>query len=349
MNASQLLQFFEIGKRRGEPLVLVTVFDTQGSTYSKAGARMLIDQNGVFQGMLSGGCLEGDLASRAQIVVESGLPQVVDYDLGQDDELWGLGVGCDGLMRVFLQPLASESGYQPFAALADIYRGHSVAVATTIIESTCPAAPPGATVIRSDKGPQVFGMSNDCVEALTAAAPAVADQESSRVSKVQIGDEQLLVLNALVKPPPRLLVLGAGLDAEPVVRVASALGWRCTVVDHRQTYIDNGDFGDADTTLCMPADDLTAKLDLPDFEFAIVMSHHLVTDRSYLRQLAATDIAYIGLLGPGNRRERLLSELRQSGTDLRDRLHGPAGLDIGGSGPAAIALSIIAEMQQQLR
>ncbi len=349
MNSSQLLQFFETRKRREEPLVLVTVFDTQGSTYSKAGARMLIDQNGVFQGMLSGGCLEGDLAIRAQIVVESGSPQIVTYDLSQDDELWGLGVGCDGLMRMFLQPLIHESGYQPFAALADILRGDSMAVATTIIESSSPAAPSGATVIRYDKGEQVFGMSNDYVEALLAVVPAVADQESSSVSQVQIGDEQLLVLNALVEPPPCLLVLGAGLDAEPVVRFASELGWRCTVVDHRQAYIDNGDFGDADTALCLPADDLTAKLDLSEFEFAIVMSHHLVTDRSYLRQLAATDIAYIGLLGPGNRRERLLSELHQSGTDLGDRLHGPAGLDIGGSGPAAIALSIIAAMQQQLR
>ncbi len=335
--------------RREGPLVLVTVFDTQGSTYSKAGARMLIDQNGDFQGMLSGGCLEGDLAARAQIVIESGLPQMVTYDLSQDDELWGLGIGCDGLMRMFLQPLMHKSGYQPFAALADILRGHSMAVATTVIESTSPAAPSGATVIRNDKGAQVFGMSDDCVEALAAAVPAVAEQESSSVSQVQIGDERLLVLNALVEPPPRLLVLGAGLDAEPVVRFASELGWRCTVADHRQAYIDNGDFGDADRALCMPANDLTATLDLSKFDFAIVMSHHLVSDRSYLQQLAATDIAYVGLLGPANRRKRLLAELHQAGTDLGDRLHGPAGLNIGGRGPAAIALSIIAEMQQQLK
>lgn len=349
MNASQLLQFFETRRRREEPLVLVTVFDTQGSTYSKAGARMLIDQTGDFQGMLSGGCLEGDLAVRAKIVVETGAPQVVTYDLSQDDELWGLGIGCDGVMRVFLQPLIHESGYQPFAALADILRGHSMAVATTVIESTSPATPSGATVIRNDEGAQVFGMSDDCAEALTAAIPAVTDQELSSVSQIQLGDECLLVLNALVEPPPRLLVLGAGLDAEPIVRFASELGWRCSVVDHRQAYIDKGDFGRAETALCMPADNLTAMLELPEFDFAIVMSHHLASDRSYLRQLAATDISYIGLLGPANRRERLLSELRRSGTDLGDRLHGPAGLDIGGRGPAAIALSIIAEMQQQSR
>ncbi len=344
LNAIQLLKFFEARKRRKEPLVLVTVFETQGSTYSKAGARMLIDQHGSFQGMLSGGCLEGDLAVRAKIVNESGVPQTVTYDLGQDDELWGLGIGCDGLMRVFLQPLSHGSGYQPFAALADILSGNLTAVATTIIESTSLSAPAGASVIRCDSRMQVFGMSNDFVEALLAAIPAAADRTSSGASQIRLGDESLLVLDALVAPPPRLLVLGAGLDAEPVVRFAGELGWRCTVVDHRPAYIDNGNFSDADKVMCLPADELTAKLDLSTFDFAIAMSHHLVSDRSYLRQLAATGIAYVGLLGPAGRRERLLAELQQSGTDLQDRLHGPAGLDIGGRGPAAIALSIIAEM-----
>ena len=70
---------------------MATVVETQGSTYSKAGALMLIDENGVFQGMLSGGCLEGDLAIHAQVVIETGRPQLLTYDLGADnDELWGL-------------------------------------------------------------------------------------------------------------------------------------------------------------------------------------------------------------------------------------------------------------------
>jgi xanthine dehydrogenase accessory factor len=78
------------------------------------------------------------------------------------------------------------------------------------------------------------------------------------------------------------------------------------------------------------------------------MSHHLVSDRTYLEQLAATDMAYIGLLGPRQRRARLLSDLGETGRQLASRLHGPAGLDIGGRGPAPIALSIVAEMQKVL-
>ena len=109
MNVTKLLQFYEQRRESGEPLVLVTVFETEGSTYSKAGAQMLVDRNGVFRGMLSGGCLEGDLAVRAGQVLDSGKPQVATYDLGQDDELWGMGAGCDGLMRMVLQPLSVVS------------------------------------------------------------------------------------------------------------------------------------------------------------------------------------------------------------------------------------------------
>lgn len=296
MNATKLLQFFDAHRDREEPLVLVTVYDTEGSTYSKAGAQMLVDKNGVFRGMLSGGCLEGDLAIRARQVLETGKPQTVTYDLGSmDDELWGMGVGCDGLMRMLLQPLWPNDSYAPFAAIADILRGFEAGEITIPVNMTSL----DSIVIR-------------------------------------------------VQPPPSVLVLGAGLDAEPVVSIAAELGWRCTVYDHRQAYIDSGDFAAAEQTCCAPAEQLSEHVDFTKFTSAIVMSHHLVSDRQYLSQLADTDIAYVGLLGPRKRRERLLDELGTAAHKLEKRLHGPAGLPLGGRGPGPIALSIIAEMQQHL-
>ena len=295
MNPTPLLAFYESRKGRGEPLVLVTVYETEGSTYSKAGAQMLVDQNGVFRGMLSGGCLEGDLAIRAHQVIETGEPQTVTYNLGgDDDELWGMGVGCDGSMSMLLQPLTPGGGYEPFAAIADILRGH---VASEVV--------------------------------------------------IPVSNQQL-ELTVLVEPPPQVLIMGAGLDAEPVVRFAAELGWRCTVVDHRQAYIDNGEFAGATRTLCLPVDDLGKELDLSQFKMGVVMSHHLASDRSYLHQMAETQIAYVGLLGPRSRRDRLLGELGDVAAELEPRLYGPAGLDLGGRGPEPIALSIIAQMQQEL-
>lgn len=341
MNAAALIRFFDAYRQRGEPLVLVTVYETQGSTYSKAGAQMLIAGDGKFQGMLSGGCLEGDLVLRAAAVIDSGVPQLVTYDLAQDDELWGLGIGCDGLMRVFLQALREKDDYQPFTDIAQALQGARSARLALFVESATgrPRAGAAALDVRGDV--TAFGMDVVAAERLLRKYKV---GESGLVS-ADVDGAAATVLLALVKPPPRLLILGAGMDAEPVVRLASELGWRCTVSDHRDAYVQRGDFAGAESALCLPADDLAEKLDLAQFDAAIVMSHHLVSDRSYLRQLAATDIAYVGLLGPVSRRGRLLADLGPDGERLGERLHGPAGLDIGGRGPAAIALSIIAEVQ----
>ena len=147
MNVPGLVRFFEERRDRRDSLVLVTIFETSGSTYSKAGTHMLIDGEGDFRGMLSGGCLEGDLALRASNVIESGIPQAVTYDLAQDDELWGLGVGCDGVMQVFLQALTAANGYEPFQAIATAIQGDRPARLAIAIESEHPDVPPGAAAI----------------------------------------------------------------------------------------------------------------------------------------------------------------------------------------------------------
>jgi xanthine/CO dehydrogenase XdhC/CoxF family maturation factor len=155
----------------------------------------------------------------------------------------------------------------------------------------------------------------------------------------------LAVLYAPLEPVPQLLVLGAGLDAIPLVGMAADLGWRVTVVDHRPAYLQRGGLEQAERALLVQPDALSDYLALDDFAAVIVMSHHLATDRKYLRQLASARAAYLGILGPAARRERLLAELAESGLALHARLRGPVGLDIGADSPESIALSILAEMQ----
>jgi xanthine dehydrogenase accessory factor len=152
----------------------------------------------------------------------------------------------------------------------------------------------------------------------------------------------------VLRPLPRVLVLGAGLDAEPVVRLVRELGWRVVVSDHRPADIQNGDFSMAESAHCTVAAEIDKRFELGKFDAAIVMSHHLVSDETYLRLLAPTSIRYIGLLGPINRRRRLLEQLGKDAAALSGRLHGPAGIDIHASGPASIALSIVAEMHREL-
>src|SRR5690606_5207678 len=113
-------------------LVLATVYDTLGSTYSKAGHRIVIAANGDYRGLVSGGCLEGDLAERARTVLAADRPAAVTYDLRDEvDEIFGLGVGCNGVLKVFLQPLHGAGEYQPFAAIAARLAGSEPAAVAT--------------------------------------------------------------------------------------------------------------------------------------------------------------------------------------------------------------------------
>jgi xanthine dehydrogenase accessory factor len=345
MSVRHIIQTFETWRATGAPIVLATVYETLGSTYSKAGQRILIAANGDYRGLVSGGCLEGDLAERSRAVLANDTPAAVTYDLrDQMDEIFGLGVGCNGLLRVFLQPLQAAHGYQPFAAIADALAGAERAGLGTVVESDDATLRAGATVIANASAQRAFDV---------VAAPAARLAERARRAMTTgvaelVRDGGVTVLYAPLKPIPKLLVLGAGLDAVPLVAMAAELGWLVTVADHRPAYVARDGFERAVRTLLIDPTALDRSLQLEEFDAVVVMSHHLATDRKYLAQLAGVETRYIGVLGPRARRDRLLAELGDQGSSLRPRLRGPVGLDLGADSPESIALSILAELHTTL-
>lgn len=349
MSARLLKSVFESWSRGGQPLVLASVYATDGSTYSKSGAQMLISGDGNFQGMLSGGCLEGDLAERARSVAKSGNPQAITYDLGlNDEELWGLGIGCDGQMSILLQALSKQHDYEPFRSMLAAYEGTDIQASATVVASDVAALAAGSSLVLHRES--ILWTDIDLrfqSRVVDAIGLALADNRSQCAS-LEIDEHSCEVLLSVLHPRRQVLVLGAGLDAEPVVRFIAELGWRCVISDHRPAYIENGKFADSDRVCCIDANDISSALPLHEFDAVVVMSHHLKTDEVYLRQIAASPIPYVGLLGPANRRDYLLTALGDEGATLTDRLHGPAGLELNASGPASIALSIVAQIQRQL-
>jgi xanthine/CO dehydrogenase XdhC/CoxF family maturation factor len=345
MGARHLLQSFATWRAAGEPLVLATVYETAGSTYSKAGHRILLAANGDYRGLVSGGCLEGDLVERARGVIASAQAAAVTYDLRDSaDDLWGLGVGCNGLLRVFLQPLLPANDYQPFAAIAERLAGTRTAGFATVIESDRANLAVGATAVVDDSAERVFG-----ADVVGAALLQSAARAAMRTGAARLATEQSCrILAAPLHAIPRLLVLGGGLDAIPLVGMAVELGWFVTIADHRPAYLARGGFERADRAVLVEPGKLGASLPLRDYDAVVVMSHHLATDRKYLAELAPIDVRYLGVLGPRARRDRLLSELADTAPQLEQLLKGPVGLDIGADSPESIALSILAELQSTL-
>ncbi|MCL4780964.1 MAG: XdhC family protein [Gammaproteobacteria bacterium] len=344
MSSKALLQRFAAWRSTQQTLALATVIETAGSTYSKAGHRILISESGDYQGLVSGGCLEGDLAAHARQVMATGIAACVTYDMrGEADELFGLGVGCNGLLRILLQRLSPADDYQPFAAISDVLLGTEAGRWGLLVD--CPAEPAlvGRSLVLTATGMRHIGLDPDLGTAIGKLCSA--EHSAAALHRFAHAGQMLQALVAPLHPVPRLLVLGAGLDAIPLVTLADTLGWRVSLADHRPAYLAREGFGAAEQTLCAPAAELGQRLPLASYSAVVVMSHHLATDRVYLQQLAAAPIPYIGLLGPQARRERLLQDLGAGARSLHGRLHGPAGLDIGADSPESIALSILAQIQ----
>jgi len=350
VSARRLIEAFGRWRDAGMPLVLVTVVETAGSTYTKAGHRILIAADGSWQGLVSGGCLEGDMAEHAREVLASGRPQLLTYDLrGEQDELFGMGIGCNGLFRVLLQALSPQEGWAPFAAIAEAMQGESAGVVATVTESDDPAVAAGATACSAGDAPRTWGLPDAWAERLLAGCRARAARPAAEpAQETDSAGRRLRVLYAPLRPLPRLLVLGAGLDAVPLAELALRLGWRVTVADHRPAYLARGDFpAGVDLVYAAPAE-LPRRVRLDRCAAVVVMSHHLDTDRAWLRALAQVPAPYLGLLGPAARRERLLGELGADADALRGRLRGPVGLPIGADSPETIALAVLAEVHATL-
>jgi len=347
MSTLGIIRRFREWQQAGEPMVLATVYDTLGSTYSKAGHRILIAANGDYQGLVSGGCLEGDLAERARKVLETGEAATVTYDMRDDGEdIWGLGVGCNGLIRVFLQLLSPQASYEPFASIAAGLLGVEAAGTAVVVASGESQLVTGAMLVWNGEAKSVWQLDAAAVEHL---APGCATAYEQRNAVLETGSDGAEVLYSPLTPIPRLLVLGAGLDAVPLVSFAAGLGWLITVADHRPAYLEQGEFSAAERTELIRPDELAVTFELDQFDAIVVMSHHLVTDRTYLAQLATVPAAYLGVLGPAGRRDRLLDGLGASAESLRGRLKGPVGLSIGADSPESIALSVLAEIHAELK
>jgi xanthine dehydrogenase accessory factor len=328
-----LLPLFERERAAGNALALGVLLHTVGSTYRKPGALILLASDGEYAGLLSGGCLEGDLAEYARSVIDGGVPRLVTYDTrGPDDLLWGLGIGCEGAMHILLLRLDAQRDWQPLAHLAKALASRTRTAVGIVTESTSAEWPVGSIALpASNEDPQIRA----------ALQKAAASTDVGWLTRESPG-WKLFVLPLWL--PPRLLLLGAGPDALPVLEFAVRLGWKVTVADHREAYARGSHFLAADRVVLSRADGIEQAIDLSDFSAAVVMSHHLPSDLAYLRALAASDLPYVGLLGPPARRERLLLELGSLTERLLPRLHAPVGLRLGGRSPESIALAIVAEV-----
>jgi xanthine/CO dehydrogenase XdhC/CoxF family maturation factor len=316
---------------------------------------MLLTSDGWQAGCISGGCLESDIIRKAWWRTDGGRRVVVTYDStdeedgSYDDALsWGLGLGCNGIVEVMLERLTPDDSACPVLFIGECLQRRRPGVMATIISDE-DAERIGERVL--------WHHGETSYAACTVSEPRRAEQlANAALGSLRSGrGSQLLRLGTTdvfveaVVPPTPLLICGANHDAAPLTRLAKSVGWHVTVVDPWVgTHPRLERFPGADAMICCAPADLPARVPIEPGSFAVIMSHNVAHDAAFLNALLPSPVAYIGLLGPRKRTERLLAavaggESRHSLDD--ERLHGPIGLDIGAEDPETIALSILAEMQ----
>jgi len=327
-------------------MALATVVAVRGSTYRREGARLLVPEHGGPVGTISGGCLEDDVRAAAADVMKHGEPRLIHFDLTADDEaVWGWGLGCNGVIDVFVEP--GESAVITAGAIRRAIEEQRPVAVVVVVEAPGggPVRPGSRQLVHPDgKTEGSFADSGLDERARDEAAAALRDERSGLAD---LGDGVRAFVEAIV-PPPRLLVCGAGHDAIPMVAAAAGLGWRVEVIDDRDAFLDPRRFPGAVRLLMADPAEAARAAGVDDRTHVVVMSHNFLRDKDYLRSFLATGVPYIGMLGPRARLERLLAQLEREGVrpspEDMEAVHGPAGLDLGGDGPEEVAWAVVGEV-----
>jgi len=329
--------------------VLATIVDVDGNAYRRPGAKMLLDEAGGGLGSITAGCLEDELISVGGEVRETGRPRLVTYDLMEDDEadVWGLGVGCNGVIEVLLEPLTET--YRP--AVDAFFGGRRVGVVTILDGGDGPLAQgdrayydPADGALRPEDG----AASDWPSAALDGPARELSDRGQADTVTVSTDAGDLTVFVEGLAPPDDLVVFGTGHDVGPVTELAAKSDFRVTVVGFRGAVDVAERFPAADRTLTTSPGTVAEDVDLDERTHAVVMTHNFVDDRLTVEALLDSPVPYVGLMGPRERFEEMLTEFDDEGTQFGEAalssLYTPVGLDLGGGSPWQIAHSIVAEV-----
>jgi xanthine dehydrogenase accessory factor len=344
---NDIITAYDRAVKQNKKTALATVVLVEGSAYRRAGARMLITEDGQLTGAISGGCLEGDALRKARMVIMQQEPLLVTYDtMDDDDAKLGVGLGCNGIIHILIEPIDTDK-LNPITLLkaAAGSKGHSVLVTMFSLEDR-KAPQPGSCLFLAENETIFNGRENSSCkdQILNDAQHALASQQS--IVETYQGYTAFV---EFVKPLISLVIAGAGNDAIPLARMAAVLGWNIILVDGRPNYATAERFPNARKIIVSKPDRVLENLELNEWTAFVLMTHNYNYEINFLQALLPLHPTYIGVLGPKKKLERMLCELEDNGTSIIPAnlaaIHGPVGLDIGSETSEEIALSILAEIK----
>jgi xanthine dehydrogenase accessory factor len=296
----------------GDQVAIATVVSTWGSAPRPAGSRMAISKSGKIAGSVSGGCLEGDVFEQAQAVLKGNPAALFHYGVS-DDLAWTVGLSCGGEVDVLIEPL-SDVHRKLLAALQ--------AETPVVLETALNDAPGARRVLARPDG--------DLRELLERENPVRRD-------------------GLFLEPFPRpheLYIFGGSHVAIPLTRLATALGFRVTVVDARSKFAEQERFPQARGVIHAWPDEVLKDLPMDSSTYIVILTHDPKFDDPTITAALKGHPRYIGAIGSKKTHRERVARLVAAGIKPEEieRVHAPIGLDIGAQTAEETALAILSQM-----
>jgi xanthine/CO dehydrogenase XdhC/CoxF family maturation factor len=313
---------------------------------------MLVLEDGMMISAISGGCLEGDALKKALLTFTEKKSRLVTYDTSDEEDVnVGIQLGCEGVIQVLFEFIDSANVFNPIELLRKVTANRQQAVVVTLFDLTDKKNNQiGTCLVKEQNGTITDVMQQSALKELIKhdVNEAMLNGQSAVINYASAG----IICNAFVEcifPPISLVVVGAGNDAISIMQIATVLGWEVKVVDGRQTHAKAERFINACQVLVSKPELVLQQISIDNRTCFVLMTHNYQYDLQMLKALLATQVHYIGVLGPKKKLLKMLDALKQEGVILTEamlaRIYGPTGLDIGAETPEEIAVSIIAEIQ----
>jgi xanthine/CO dehydrogenase XdhC/CoxF family maturation factor len=349
-----ILKAYEQSIRDNRRVALATLVHVDGSSYRRPGARMLVTEEGQLTGAISGGCLEGDALQKAMLVLAQQQSRIVTYDTtDEDDDTLGVGLGCNGIIQVLMEPINPADPMNQLAFLEKVVSRRQKAVLVTLFSMDNKKGPQPGTCLMLDESGVFQGKADPALESILKEDAREAYRNQKSLFKQYISAEgSHTAFIEFIQPATSLVIVGAGNDAMPLVDMADLLGWDVRVIDGRSSHAKPERFERACQVLVSKPEAVLEQIPIDRQTVFVLMTHNYNYDKAMLKALVQKDIPYIGSLGPKKKLDRMLGELAEEGLMLTDAqrsiIHGPVGLDIGAETSEEIALSILAEIKAVL-
>ena len=348
---TDIIKAYDKTVKTGKQSALATVVSVEGSSYRRPGARMLVSDDGMLTGAISGGCLEGDALRKALLVMQQQKPMLVTYDTtDEDDAKLGVQLGCNGIVHILIEPINAADKNNAIELLKIVAgKRRNAVIATLFSLQNRKSEQPGTCLLLTDEGIIEGNCKHEDLKAKLLEDMQDVLQQNHSAIKEYITDVLLTGFIELITPPVSLILFGAGNDAIPVMQMAAVLGWRLTVVDGRSNYATSQRFPLAQEVIVARANAALSHLSFDAKTAVVLMTHNYNYDSAILQQLLPMQLPYIGVLGPKQKLNRMLREITAAGMEVTPQqlqsVYGPTGLDIGAETPEEIALSVLAEVQ----